>query len=55
MNTFSEAFRCHLDSCAQCRERPFDLCRDGEILLRAVGIEAQMELSKHSAESWYPA
>lgn len=32
-----ELFHAHLDACAQCRERPFDLCSVGAPLLKAAG------------------
>lgn len=30
----------HLDECEQCRDRPFDLCADGAVLL--IGTEASV-------------
>lgn len=29
----ASAFHAHLDLCTQCRERPFDLCIEGGVLL----------------------
>lgn len=34
LTTEHQAFHAHLDICEQCRERPFDLCRVGDALLR---------------------
>lgn len=28
------AFHAHSDHCAQCRENPFNLCKEGETILR---------------------
>jgi hypothetical protein len=30
----ADKFHAHLDVCAQCRNKPFDLCKEGEQLLR---------------------
>lgn len=38
---FQDAFHKHLDTCQQCREHPFELCREGDVLIRAAGIEIQ--------------
>ncbi len=32
-----DEFHGHLDKCRQCREHPFDLCREGQRLIRRVG------------------
>lgn len=42
---FSDAFHRHLDGCQQCREHPFALCREGEILIRAAALELKRKSS----------
>lgn len=39
-----EQFHRHLDVCAQCRERPFDLCPLGATLLTA-SVSVRLDLS----------
>lgn len=43
---FPDAFHRHLDGCKQCRENPFNLCREGEMLLRASAIEIEQQKLK---------
>jgi hypothetical protein len=45
---FDAAFHRHLDQCKQCELHPFDLCREGAILLRACAIELQARFSSDS-------
>lgn len=33
--TDDDKFRAHLDECERCRNRPFDLCWTGKVLLEA--------------------
>jgi hypothetical protein len=54
-SVFTDAFHCHLDQCAQCREHPFELCEEGAILLRAAGIEAQRKLAEAGLVREFPA
>jgi len=41
-----DAFHKHLDGCDQCRNHPFALCADGDVLLRAAGIEVRAILKR---------
>ena len=35
----ADAFHAHLDACQRCRDRPFDLCSSGALLLRTAATE----------------
>ena len=36
----SDKFHAHLDICEQCREHPFDLCREGSRLLEEAASDS---------------
>jgi hypothetical protein len=44
------AFYSHLDTCKQCAAHPFDLCAEGQILIRAAGFEAARWIQKQREE-----
>jgi hypothetical protein len=46
-----DAFHRHLDQCEQCREHPFALCREGDILIRAAAREAEAEQRRQAEEA----
>ena len=42
----TDAFHRHLDECEQCACFPFELCPEGEILIKAASIENKLKLSR---------
>jgi len=38
-----EDFHAHLDECEQCREHPFALCPEGELILKKVTVGIDLE------------
>ncbi len=49
-SVLSDAFHAHLDECARCENRPFDLCPIGEPLLRAAGAAVGEAVIKELAK-----
>lgn len=42
-NAALEAFHAHLDECKRCAQNPFDLCSEGDRLIRAAVEEEEKE------------
>ncbi len=43
-----DRFHDHLDKCERCRERPFDLCSAGAVLIQAAAKQAADDILKCS-------
>lgn len=42
-HVFVNAFHAHLDVCKQCEQNPFDLCREGLLLLKCAAGELERD------------